>query len=183
MVTPVVRIAELRDSDLANRWALVVAGAIFTICAMLVPARQADAEPDGNAALAALEAQRAGAIRAKNLKDLMAIYAPDVFAFDFSPPRQWVGAAAYRETYEVLFKEPGPIAFEAEDLRITVLGDVGYSHQIQHFKGTYNSKPIEAYARCTDVYRKIGGKWLIVQEHISVPVDLDTGKFDLMSKP
>ena len=33
------------------------------------------------------------------------------------------------------------------------------------------------------VYRKIGGKWFIVQEHVSVPVDLETMKPDLMSKP
>jgi hypothetical protein len=26
----------------------------------------------------------------------------------------------------------------------------------------------------TDVYRKIGGKWLIVQEHVSLPIDRDT---------
>ena len=25
--------------------------------------------------------------------------------------------------------------------------------------------------RVTDVYRKIDGKWLIVQEHVSVPID------------
>jgi hypothetical protein len=35
----------------------------------------------------------------------------------------------------------------------------------------------------TDVYRKIKGKWLIVQEHVSFPVDLATGKADLLSKP
>jgi hypothetical protein len=33
------------------------------------------------------------------------------------------------------------------------------------------------------VYRKLRGHWLIVQEHVSVPVDLDTGKADLLSKP
>jgi ketosteroid isomerase-like protein len=37
--------------------------------------------------------------------------------------------------------------------------------------------------RITDVYRKIGGKWLIVLEHVSVPVDLATGKPDMLSKP
>jgi ketosteroid isomerase-like protein len=37
--------------------------------------------------------------------------------------------------------------------------------------------------RVTDVYRKIAGKWLIVQEHVSVPVDLATDKGDLLSKP
>jgi hypothetical protein len=28
--------------------------------------------------------------------------------------------------------------------------------------------------RVTDVYRKIDGKWLIVQEHISLPIDRST---------
>jgi hypothetical protein len=30
--------------------------------------------------------------------------------------------------------------------------------------------------RLTDAYRKINGNWLIVHEHVLVPVDLDTGK-------
>jgi len=37
--------------------------------------------------------------------------------------------------------------------------------------------------RDTAAYRKIGGNWLIVHEHGSVPVDLATGKPDLASKP
>jgi ketosteroid isomerase-like protein len=37
--------------------------------------------------------------------------------------------------------------------------------------------------RVTDGYRKIAGKWLIALEHISVPVDLKTGKASLSAKP
>jgi ketosteroid isomerase-like protein len=37
--------------------------------------------------------------------------------------------------------------------------------------------------RVTDVYKKINGNWLVIHEHVSVPVDLDTGKPDLTSKP
>jgi hypothetical protein len=37
--------------------------------------------------------------------------------------------------------------------------------------------------RETDVYRKINGKWLVVEEHVSFPVDVATGKPDLLSKP
>jgi ketosteroid isomerase-like protein len=37
--------------------------------------------------------------------------------------------------------------------------------------------------RATDVYRKVNGKWLIVHEHYSAPIDLATGKADLTSKP
>jgi ketosteroid isomerase-like protein len=35
----------------------------------------------------------------------------------------------------------------------------------------------------TDVLQKTNGRWLIIHEHASVPVDLATGKGDLLSKP
>ena len=44
-------------------------------------------------------------------------------------------------------------------------------------------QPIDLTVRVTDVYRKIKGKWLVVHEHVSVPVDLNTGKPDMSSKP
>ena len=37
--------------------------------------------------------------------------------------------------------------------------------------------------RFTDVLRKMNGKWLIVHEHLSFPVDPETGKADFFSKP
>jgi ketosteroid isomerase-like protein len=44
---------------------------------------------------------------------------------------------------------------------------------------------MDMVARVTDVYRKTDGKWLIVQEHVSVPIDFSSGKPmpDMMSKP
>ena len=44
-------------------------------------------------------------------------------------------------------------------------------------------RPIDRTVRVTDGYRKVGSEWLIEVEHISVPVDLETGKPDLASKP
>jgi ketosteroid isomerase-like protein len=43
--------------------------------------------------------------------------------------------------------------------------------------------PIDRPVRVTDGYRKIAGNWLIALEHVSVPVDLATGKAVLTSKP
>ena len=40
-----------------------------------------------------------------------------------------------------------------------------------------------SYIFMDTLYRKIGGKWFIVQEHVSIPVDLNTMKPDPMSKP
>lgn len=67
---------------------------------------------------------------------------------------------------------------------ITAVGSVAYGHNIQtgHFTRKDGSG-LDVVARVTDVYRKIGGRWLITQEHVSFPVELDTGKADLLSKP
>jgi ketosteroid isomerase-like protein len=65
-------------------------------------------------------------------------------------------------------------------------GKIGYGHSIQQVSGTgTDGTPMNMVARVTDVYRKIDGKWLIVQEHVSVPIDFSAGKPmpDMMSKP
>jgi ketosteroid isomerase-like protein len=65
-----------------------------------------------------------------------------------------------------------------------VVSDVAYGHSIQRIVGTgVKGDPLDLTTRVTDVYRKLRGKWMIVQEHISIPVDLDTGKPDYASKP
>ena len=46
-----------------------------------------------------------------------------------------------------------------------------------------DGKPLDLTLRVTDVYKKMNGKWLVVHEHVSWPVDLETGKADFSSKP
>jgi len=150
----------------------------------LLPAA-ASAGSGGDAGIRALEASFTQAVTAKNLDAVMKAYAPDVFVFDVIPPRQYAGAAAYREDWKGVFAGfAGPIKFEVSDLAVTAQGSIGYSHSIQHMTGTDpKGVALDVTVRVTDVYRKIAGKWLIVQEHVSVPVDLGTLKPDLTSKP
>jgi ketosteroid isomerase-like protein len=69
-------------------------------------------------------------------------------------------------------------------MAITIRGDDAYSHSIQHFSGTLpNGQSLALNVRVTDVLRKIDGKWLIVMEHVSVPINFNTMKPDLASKP
>lgn len=50
--------------------------------------------------------------------------------------------------------------------------------------GTLKSgKKMDYTVRVTDGFKKINGKWLIVHTHISFPVDMQTGKADIESKP
>jgi uncharacterized protein (TIGR02246 family) len=144
------------------------------------------AAPSGDEqAIRALESQFATAVGAKDVDAIMKAYAPDVFVYDLVPPRQYVGAAAYRKDWEALMGVyKGPLKFELADLAVTVDGPVAWSHSVQRIVGTDPvGQPSDITVRVTDVYRKTAGGWRIVQEHVSVPVDIATGKPDLQSKP
>jgi ketosteroid isomerase-like protein len=162
----------------------VSGAAALAICAGL--AGSALAAPSAEEAdIGALELQFAVAVNAKDVDALMKVYDPDVFVFDVVPPRQYVGAAAYRKDWEAFMGAyKGPVKFQVTDLHATVEGSVAWSHSIQHIVGTDpTGAPSDTTVRVTDVYRKTPAGWRIVQEHVSVPVDLATGKPDLSSKP
>jgi len=146
------------------------------------PAR-ADARGD----IKVLEDHFVAAFRAKDLDAIMNAYAPGqaLVVFDVVPPRQYVGAAAYRKDWQTLLDSfDGPITVERGDLDVVADRNLAYSHCIDHVVGTdKHGKKLDMTLRVTDVYQKIRGRWLVVHEHVSVPVDLDTGKPDLASKP
>jgi ketosteroid isomerase-like protein len=136
----------------------------------------------------ALEDRFLKAVLAKDVNAIMSNYVPDasLFVFDVPPPRQYVGAAAYRKDWEeTLGLIPGPVDASITDLDVTTGGgDLAWSHSIQHLAGTMkNGKKLDLTVRVTDDYKRINGQWLIALEHVSVPVDLVTGKADLTSKP
>jgi ketosteroid isomerase-like protein len=165
-----------------NKLTSTLAGVVLT--AGLLPAT-AMAGPAEEAQIRALEASFASAVAAKDVDAIMKFYSPDVLVFDVVPPRQYAGAAAYRDDWKTLFSGfSGPVKFELTDLVVSAEGTMGYSHSIQHLSGVDpKGAPVDMTVRLTDVYRKQGDVWLIVHEHVSVPVDLATDKGDLASKP
>lgn len=134
-----------------------------------------------------LESKLAAAAEARDLDAIMKAYVPDesLFVFDVIPPREYVGAKAFRKDWdEFLGGTKGSLNNEITDIAIVVVGDVAYGHSIQRIVATDDKgDPFDLTTRVTDVYRRFEGKWMIVQEHISIPVDLDTGKPDYASKP
>jgi ketosteroid isomerase-like protein len=161
-------------------------GLAATLCALCagVPARPATGD---KAAIEALEQQYIKAFNAKDVNAIMAIYAPgdQLFVFDAVPPRQYAGWDAYKKDWEELFAAfPGPLTDSMTDLSVTVVGPVAYAHHVEggHFARKDGTR-VDVVVRVTDVFRKLHGKWLIVQEHVSFPVDIDSGKADLLSKP
>src|SRR5437660_918726 len=162
--------------------ALMGLTAFLSIAGPAAPAL-ADAKTD----IKVLADRFVAAVKAKDVDAIMKVYVPDqsLFVFDVTPPRQYVGAAAYRKDWqEFLDSFNGPITVELTDLDITTDDSLAYGHSIQRVAGTdKQGKKLDLTVRVTDVYKKINDNWLVIHEHVSVPVDLDTGKPDLTSKP
>jgi ketosteroid isomerase-like protein len=130
--------------------------------------------------LHSLETKFATAMNEKNLNAVMAVYAPgnSLFVFDVvGPPSVHSGWDQYREAFKHMFAAiDGPLRLTMSDLDVEVSGDVAYSRSLQRVAGVHakGRKPFDYTVRVTDVYRKIDGKWLIVQEHLSLPIERDT---------
>jgi uncharacterized protein (TIGR02246 family) len=164
---------------------LAIACAAFAMSNAWLAPLAATADPADDAQIRALEARFAAAFNAKDVDAILREYSPDVFVFDVVPPRQYVGTEAYRKDWQGLFAAfAGPVKFDISDLAVSSDGSIGYSHSIQHVRSSDpQGHDIDMTVRVTDVYRKQGGQWRIVQEHVSAPIDLATGKGDLTSKP
>jgi ketosteroid isomerase-like protein len=148
---------------------------------------QAPARTSSKAAIEALEQRYVKAFNARDVNAIMANYAPgnELFVFDAIPPREYPSWESYKKDWEGLFSAfPGPIKDTMSDLSITVVGAVAYAHHIEdtHFTQKDGTEK-ELVVRVTDVFRNLNGKWLIVQEHVSFPVDIESGRADLLSKP
>jgi ketosteroid isomerase-like protein len=142
--------------------------------------------PSDRAQIAALERGFMAAFNAKNVTRIMSYYDKEgLFVFDVVTPREFPSWASYKKDWEGLMAmNPGPLEMKLSDLAITVSGDVAYGHSIQGGYMTDKAgKKSDLVVRVTDVYRKIDGRWKIVQEHVSVPVDFATGQPDMLSKP
>jgi uncharacterized protein (TIGR02246 family) len=125
------------------------------------------------------------AIRAKDIKGVMSVFAPEVVSFDLGPPLQHGGGEAFIKRWQELFESyQGPIDYEIRDLSITAGQDVAFSHSLNRISGTMkNGQKTDRWLRWTACYLKTNGKWLIVHEQVSIPVDLRNGKAMLDLKP
>jgi len=165
------------------------AAAGLCVLATLGVSQRAQAQTKDEQEIRALEDKFAAACDAKDVDAIMKFYVPgdELFVFDVGVPRQHVGWENYKKDWQdFLSGFKGPIQFDVSDVSVTSDGKIAYGHSIQHVKATMkDGSPADFTVRVTDVYRKIDGKWLIVQEHVSVPLDFSGPNVvpDMTSKP
>ena len=96
--------------------------------------------------------------------------------FDIPPPRKVTGyAGSLRSTKDYMASTEGPLVAEYSDVHVKADKKYAYAHSLMRLAGTFKGgKKFEFLIRVSDGLEKINGKWLIVHEHSSLPVDLRT---------
>jgi uncharacterized protein (TIGR02246 family) len=125
------------------------------------------------------------AIRTMDLDGVTSSYAPDIASFDLGPPLRHAGAEAKKKNWVGVFAMfQRPLDYEIRDLTIRVGDDVAFGHSLNRISGTStDGKRNDVWVRFTACFRKIDGNWLIVHDHVSVPMDPPSGKALITLEP
>ena len=125
------------------------------------------------------------AIRAMDLEGVKPIYAPDIVSFDIVPPLQHVGAEAkWKNWVDVFTVYQHPLSYQIRDLTLTVGDNVAFGYSLNRISGTLkNGNRSDFWLRWTTCFRKIDGNWLIVHDHVSAPLEVESGRALLNLEP
>jgi uncharacterized protein (TIGR02246 family) len=116
------------------------------------------------------------AIRDKDIERLMSAYSADVVYFDVVPPLQYAGSAALRARFLHWFDGyQGAIDMEVSDVSVLANGDIAVVHLFSRAKGVLkNGRKVGVWVRVTSCCQRSDHGWLIIHEHVSIPVDVST---------
>lgn len=116
-------------------------------------------------------------LRNKDLEGLRRLYAEDIVSFDIEPPLQHVGIEAKLANWAPVFTFFERVSYEVRDLTLTVGDDMAFGHAFGRLSGTLANGTATSgmWVRVTYCLQKIDGRWLIVHDQVSVPLDIATG--------
>jgi ketosteroid isomerase-like protein len=137
----------------------------------------AGAAPLNNAAdvksITAIEQELA---RQPSMKNLIQYYADDAVVLDAYAPGYYRGKKQIYAGFEQQFEQAQGFTGEIADMNIISHGDLACAAMQLHFHFKLKTgQEGNLTFRQLDAFKKSGGKWLIVQQHISQPMDPKTG--------
>jgi ketosteroid isomerase-like protein len=98
--------------------------------------------------------------------------------FDVVPPLQFTGSAAVRDNFLRWFDGwKSSIGLEIRDVKISASGDVAAAYMLIRASGTLkDGREVGYWVRATVCCQRSDHRWLITHEHISLPVDVKSGR-------
>jgi ketosteroid isomerase-like protein len=120
------------------------------------------------------------ATRDKDIDRLMSLYAPEIVYFDVVPPLQFAGLGSVRANFMRWFDtHRDSIGVEIRNLEVVGgKGDgVAFAHMLYRACGTLKTgRQVGYWVRATVGCRRTSDGWQISHEHISLPVDFESGR-------
>lgn len=126
----------------------------------------------------ALLDRRSEAMRMKDIDRLMSLYSPDIVYFDLVPPLRYAGTTALRGRFLDWFDRwKSAIGQEIRDLNVLGSGDVAAAHMLIWASGALkDGREVGYWVRTTNGCQRSNDRWLITHEHVSLPVDMTSGR-------
>ncbi|MGP3928831.1 SgcJ/EcaC family oxidoreductase [Nonomuraea sp. KM88] len=116
---------------------------------------------------------------AKDLDGMMAFVADDVVSYEHEAPFEYAGAEAVREVCARGLDAAGEadVTLDVPGLRILVNEDLAVAWGFNHVRVTgRDGQASDMWSRGTRVFERRDGAWLMVHQHLSFPLDDDTGE-------
>jgi ketosteroid isomerase-like protein len=109
---------------------------------------------------------------------------PEMLQFDVTSPREFKGTAFRKHFNDVVTMFSANTKVDIMDMQTHADNHLAFVSSLQRSYGTDpKGEPFEFTIRVTDCFRKVNGKWKIVHQHASFPIDsMESGKADFQSK-
>jgi ketosteroid isomerase-like protein len=136
-----------------------------------------DAMASTQSEVKALLDSRSEAVWVKDIDRLLSFYSPDIVYFDVVPGLQYIGSAALRDRFSEWFDAyEGPIGQETRDLKTLASGDIAVAFMLIRASGTLKGgREVGFWVRVTSCCQRLNHQWLITHEHVSLPVNPESG--------
>lgn len=135
--------------------------------------------------VAAARAAWLEAFASQDLDRMMSFYVDDIYSYDLmAAPTEaglamaFDGEAIWRQnwiTFFGMFAED--LVITIEDLTVYQKGDLATVYGLTRLEGTIEGGPyVDMWVRETNLLQRVGDRWLVVHDHVSVPFDFATGQ-------
>ncbi|MFE1591371.1 YybH family protein [Nocardia sp. NPDC058705] len=113
----------------------------------------------------------------KDLDSLMVEIADDVESYEHDAPLRYTGVDNVREVCRRgLESAPGRVTWDVPEMQVQVRGDLAVVWGLNFMTAEgANGHLDRSWSRGTRVFRRRGGRWVLVHQHVSYPYDSATG--------
>lgn len=115
---------------------------------------------------------------AKDLDGLMAYIGDDVDSYEHESPLRYLGVEAVREVCRRgLEASTETVRWDVPDLEVLARDDLAVAWGLNRVRVEQPGGGVDEYwSRGTRIFRKADGAWRMVHQHLSYPIDLETGQ-------